>query len=344
MTSDLAHRLAEWLVARLDADDVAVDELRQHAEGWSWQTYTFRASWTDQAMGARLRRGIAVRAEPRDGPLAPYDTRGQYRLHDVVRQYTNVPMPELYWLETDSSVLGTPFYAMHRVDGLVPVQWRENEARVFPTEAVRHDIGVQFVDVLAEIHALDWAKHDLGHLGAPEDGDAASTAVEHCASYCHESVLVEIPLLEYAIEWLRRNPATSGRLVLCHGDYRIGNFMVRDGRIVAVFDWELAHVSDPVEDIAYSGLPLFRGRDRRLSQLLPAEEFFERYERRSGLRVDPEVFHFWTVCGLVKAAVSHLRGSRAYKDGRVTDLRLAAMGHQVHHVLRHLARELGVAS
>lgn len=342
MTADLASRLAGWLATRLDADDVAVDELRQHAEGWSWQTYTFRARWTERATGQRLQRGIGVRAEPRDGLLAPYDTPGQYRLHDVVRRSSEVPMPELYWLEDDPSVLGTPFYAMQRVEGLVPVQWRENEAHVFPTEQARHDIGVQFVDILTEIHALDWASHDLGYLGVPDEGDAASAAVEHWASYYRESVLVEVPLLEYAIEWLRRNPATSGRLALCHGDYRIGNFMIRDGRIVAVFDWELAHVSDPVEDIAYSGLPLFRGRDPRLSQLLPPEEFFEMYEQRSGLRVDPEVFHFWTVCGLVKAAASHLRASRAYQDGRITDLRLAAMGHQVHYVLRHLARELGV--
>ena len=60
------------------------------------------------------------------------------------------------------------------------------------------------------------------------------------------------------------------------------------------------------------------------------------------MRVDPEAFHFWTVLGLVKAAASHLRGSRAFEDGRIGDLRLAAMGHQVQYVLRHIARELGV--
>lgn len=344
MTTDIASRLTGWLGTKLDADDVGVEELRQHAEGWSWQTYTFRARWTDRDTGQRSQRGFAVRVEPHDGLLAPYDTPGQYRLHDVVWRHSKVPMPDLYWLEMDPSVLGTPFYAMQRVEGLVPVQWRENEELVFPDERARQDIGRQFVDILTEIHALDRNAHDLDYLGAPLDGDAAATAVEHWASYYEKSVLVEIPLLEYAIEWLRRNLVSSGRLVLCHGDYRIGNFMVRDGRIVAVLDWELAHVGDPVEDIAYSGLPLFRGRDPRLSQLLQPDEFFELYERKSGLRVDPEVFHFWTVCGLVKAAASHLRGSRAYEDGRVTDLRLAAMGHQVHYVLRHLARELGVAT
>jgi len=101
-------------------------------------------------------------------------------------------------------------------------------------------------------------------------------------------------------------------------------------------------VSDPIEDIAYSGLPLFRGRNPMLSALLDPQEYFAYYEQLSGLPVDLEVFHFWTVLGLVKAIASHVRGTRAFEDGRGDDLRLAAMGHQVHYVVRHLANELGL--
>ena len=173
---------------------------------------------------------------------------------------------------------------------------------------------------------------------------SASRWIDHWEGYYADSVLVELPVMRYAIAWLRANIACSGSLTLCHGDYRIGNFMVRDGVVNGIFDWELAHVSDPVEDIAYAGLPLFRGRNPLLSQLLAPAEFFARYEERTGRRVDPEVFHFWTVLGLFKAAASHLRGSRAFEDGRIGDLRLAAMGHQVQYVLRHIARELGLES
>ena len=133
-------------------------------------------------------------------------------------------------------------------------------------------------------------------------------------------------LLRYAIRWLRANVACSGTLTLCHGDYRIGNFMVDDGRINGIFDWELAHVSDPVEDIAYSGLRLFRGRNPKLSQLLDREEYLARYTALTGTPVDDDAFRFWSVLGLLKAAASHLRGSRAFEDARIRDLRLAAMG------------------
>lgn len=331
--------LQPWFAARLGEPDARVVDLRRHAEGWSWQTYTMDVEWGSG------RRGFAVRVEPRDGLLAPYDIEGQYRLHRVVRDHSTVPVADLYWLERDPAVLGMPFYVMERLHGVVPVQWRGKDPAIFPTEEARHEIGVQFVEIQARIHEIDWAAHALDLPGAGRGDPVASARwwIDYWADYYAGSVLVELPLMRYAIAWLRGNVACSDRIVLCHGDYRIGNFMLADGVINGIFDWELAHVSDPVEDIAYAGLPLFRGRNPMLSQLLLPEEYFDRYEALTGLHVDPDAFRFWTVLGLVKAAASHLRGTRAFEDGRIGDLRLAAMGHQVQYVLRHLANALEIA-
>ncbi|MFV0463926.1 MAG: phosphotransferase family protein, partial [Nostocoides sp.] len=254
-----------------------------------------------------------------------------------------IPMPKLFWLEKDRSVLGMPFYVMERVSGQVPVQWRAKDPQIFPTNEARHDVGLQFVDALAAIHAVELQGAWVEHFGVIEDPEASARAqIEHWAEYFDASALVSIPTIDYAVSWLRRNVACSPRLALVHGDYRIGNFMLRDGKIVAVFDWELAHVSDPVEDIAYSGLPLFRGRNPMLSHLLMPQEYFDRYEERTGLHIDPDVFRFWTILGLVKTSASHVRASRAFQNGRGDDLRLAAMGHQVQYVVRHLATEFGL--
>jgi aminoglycoside phosphotransferase (APT) family kinase protein len=332
--------LAKWFSARLETDVVELSQLRRHTEGWSWQTYTMLAQWRD-AGGASCEQGYAVRVEPVDGLLAPYDIEGQYSLHQAVLHQPQIPMPDLFWLELDTSVLGMPFFVMERVTGLVPVQWRGQDAQVFPTPEARHRIGVQFVDVLTAIHDIDLRGDWLAHFMAVDDPQASALSqVEHWAAYFDNSALVPIPTVDYAVSWLRRNVAYSPKLVLCHGDYRIGNFMVRDGKIVSIFDWELAHISDPIEDIAYSGLPLFRGRNPMLSQLLEPDEYFARYMERTGLAVDPEVYRFWTVLGLLKATASHVRASRAFEDGRADDLRLAAMGHQVQFVVRHLATAL----
>ncbi|MGE5156331.1 MAG: phosphotransferase family protein, partial [Betaproteobacteria bacterium] len=254
-----------------------------------------------------------------------------------------IPMPRLFWLEKDRAVLGMPFYVMERVEGKVPLQWRANDPDMFPTPQARHSIGLQFVDALAAIHAVELGGDWLDHFRLVDDPKASALAqVEYWAAYFEDSALVPIPTIDYAITWLRRNLAYSTRLGLVHGDYRIGNFMIRNGVIVSIFDWELAHVGDPIEDIAYSGLPLFRGRNPMLSHLLMPEEYFARYEHDTGLRIDQDVFKFWTVLGLLKASASHVRASRAFQDGRGDDMRLAAMGHQVQFVVRHLANVLGL--
>jgi aminoglycoside phosphotransferase (APT) family kinase protein len=335
---EVEDALRSWFADRLGSDGATIDALRRHAEGWSWQTYTM----TVEAGGER--RGYAVRVEPRDGLLAPYDVDGQFALHRVVRDHSDVPMPDLFWLEKDPSVLGMPFYVMERLEGVVPVQWRGRDLEIFPSDEARRAIGLEFVAIQTRIHRIDWAAHGL-RLPGHDHGEPSASAlawVDHWAEYYAGSVLVELPLMRYAIAWLRANATCSGRLALCHGDYRIGNFMLRDGVIVGIFDWELAHVSDPVEDIAYAGLPLFRGRSPLLSQLLDPDEYFTRYEAATGVHVDRDVFRFWTVLGLVKAAAAHLRGTRAFEEGRIGDLRLAAMGHQVHYVLKHLATALGI--
>lgn len=335
---DVADALAPWFAARLGLDETRVVELHRHTEGFSWETYTLAVE------GGGERHGFAIRVEPRDGLLAPYDIRGQYALHAAVLEHSDVPMPALYWLELDAGVLGMPFFVMERLEGVVPVQWRGTDPAIFPSNEVRREIGLEFVRVLTRIHAIDPRAAGLGFLGQHASAQTAAEAqIARWGDYYATSALVELPLVRYALGWLRANVATSGRVGLCHGDYRIGNFMLgHDRQILGVFDWELAHLSDPVEDIAYAGLPLFRGRNPLLSQLLAREEFFARYEELTGLRISPASFRFWTVLGLVKTIASFMRGVRAFEDGRIRDLRLAAMGHQVQHTLRHLAVALGL--
>ena len=229
----------------------------------------------------------------------------------------------------------------------MPVQWRGKDPTIFPTDEVRRDIGLQFVDIQTRIHGVDWRGARARRCRAHDVGDPA--AVGAPLDRPLGRLLRRLRPRRAAADAVRdrlaaRQRRLLGHLTLCHGDYRIGNFMLRDGVINGIFDWELAHVSDPVEDIAYAGLPLFRGRNPLLSQLLaPGRVLRPLRGSAPGVRVDPEVFQFWTVLGLVKAAASHLRGTRAFEDGRIGDLRLAAMGHQVQYVLKHIATVLDIA-
>jgi aminoglycoside phosphotransferase (APT) family kinase protein len=341
--AEVSDALRGWFGQKFSASDVSISEFRRHAEGWSWQTYTMRVDWTDKD-GSPRSAGFAVRREPDDGLLAPYDTDQQFRLHEAVLQHSDVPMPELHGLELDEVVLGRPFYVMERMDGMVPVQWRGDDPSVFPDQATRRDIGVDFVDVLSRIHSIDVDGAGLSFLGRPVDADdAASRQIDHWEQVYEAAALIEVPLIRLCLGWLRNNVATSGQVALVHGDYRIGNFMLdEDRRINAIFDWELAHLGDPAFDVAWAGLKLFRGRSDLFSHLLVRDEFIAEYESRTEIRVDPEVLRFWTVFGHLRASVPHISAARAFEDGRTNDLRLAAMGHQSLYILKQLVAELGI--
>ena len=340
MHDGVPARLAAWLAPRLDAaGPVAIDQWRRHAEGFSWQTFTFRARWRDRA-GDEHAHGFAVRREPEDGVLAPYDVAAQYALHERLASDGAVPVPAPRWLEPDPSPLGMPFYMMDRVEGSVPVPW-EPSGGVLGDEAGRRTVGLAFVDALARTHSVSLAP-PLPSLWRPSEPECvAAETVELWYGIYEASARTRLPLLEEAVGWLRANPRTSGRLALCHGDYRVGNVMVDDRlRISAVLDWELAHIGDPVQDIAWAALGLFRGRSPRWSHMLEGPEFLARYLERTGITVDPAVFAFWTGVNYVKAIANYLRATRAFEEGRAGDLRLAAMGHQVDYLLRLLRDHL----
>lgn len=329
---DVRVALSPWFQDKLGVDHVEISDLRRHAEGWSWQTYTMSV----RANG--MTHGYAVRREPEDGLLAPYDIKGQYRLHRAILDRSNVPMPALHWLEMSPDTLGMPFFVMQRVEGSVPVQWRGDDPSIFPTDAIRTAIGERFVDVLVDIHGIEPEGTGLDVPASTDD--AAFDRIEHWAAVYESCHLVDVPIIRWLIGWLRNNVTTSGRVGLVHGDYRIGNFMVQGSEIVAIFDWELAHIGDPVFDLAWAAMPLFRGRMTLVSQLLDEQIFLTRYAERSGHDVDPDVFRFWLIYGHLRAVVPQLRAARAFEDGQ-PDLRLGAMGHQYLYALRQLVRELG---
>lgn len=329
-----------WLGRKFESSRlVTIEQVHQHVEGFSWQTFTFVARWCD-AQGNVRATGLAVRRQPEDGLLSPYDIRGQYELHRRLAEDGSVPVPGLYWLEMDPGILGMPFYVMECVTGRVPVQWAADDPDIFPSEAARRRLGEQFVDTLAAIHKLPTM--GLPVPTATDPWQAPEQAVARWLAEYRRTAKPQLPLVEIAAEWACAHPMPSGRLVLCHGDYRIGNFMVDTGanRISAILDWELAEVSDPVADLAWAALPLFRGRSSLWSQLLPGSEFLARYECVSGLYVTGEQIRYWTIVNLIKVISSYTRATYAFREGRTSDLRLAAMGHQILYVLRMLRSEL----
>jgi aminoglycoside phosphotransferase (APT) family kinase protein len=129
-------------------------------------------------------------------------------------------------------------------------------------------------------------------------------------------------LLTYTACWLRERAPVCETPVLLHGDYRLGNFMFDEDTLemTAVLDWELAHIGDFHEDVAYALEPLFCSRDAQgkplVASMMQADDYLDGYAKRSGRVIDPEVLLWYQVLICFKGSLMNFAsGVRAARDG-----------------------------
>jgi aminoglycoside phosphotransferase (APT) family kinase protein len=153
------------------------------------------------------------------------------------------------------------------------------------------------------------------------------------------------PLLADALAWLRRSLPEAEEITLVHGDFRLGNWLVEqrgDGAtLLGVLDWEMVHLGDPLEDLAWCSSELWRAGTPWAGAMLAPEEFAASYSRASGRAVDAERMAFYRVLSVVKMIAIMLTGIRAFRDGRTSDLRMAIFDHQLPFLFALLALARG---
>ncbi len=191
-----------------------------------------------------------LRRPPR-GPLLPtaHDVAREYRvLHGLIQ--TEVPVPRPVLLCEDTSVIGAPFYLMERAQGVVI---RETLPPAFAAdEAARAGLGYELVDRLAQLHAVDYAAVGLGDLGKP--AGYLERQLRRWTGQLDASRNRPLPDLDAVTEWLAAHLPASPPATIVHGDYRLDNAMYAPeppARIVAIFDWEMATLGDPLADLGY---------------------------------------------------------------------------------------------
>jgi aminoglycoside phosphotransferase (APT) family kinase protein len=142
----------------------------------------------------------------------------------------------------------------------------------------------------------------------------------------HRSAGAPVPTFELGFRWLRAHLPPPGPVTLVHGDFRMGNFLVEAGRLVAVLDWELAHLGDPMEDVGWLCIRAWRfGGAGEVGGFGSREAFSAAY----GLGIDPGRVRFWEVLGSLKWGVICQLQSGAHLRGEVRSVERAAIGRRV---------------
>ena len=158
---------------------------------------------------------------------------------------------------------------------------------------LRGSLAAQCGDVLARIHALDTAQVE----DRLPQYDTAQLVEETFARF--SALKLTVPTIEAAVQWLRERIPTQSSTTLVHGDFRNGNLMVDKTQLVAVLDWELASLGDPLRDLGWLCVNSWRfGQARQVvGGFGDVEDLIQAYEARSGRSIDRDALRFWQVFG-----------------------------------------------
>ena len=328
--AELADELVAYLASKLELDEAAPTAFRRHVEGFSWETYEVGIRGSRDGTGVEAE--FIVHRVPGAGLLEPYDPRPVFELRRAVEGVNGVPVPAALWLDERGEATGRPLYVVEKVAGEVPTQWTSDT--FFPDDEARRSTARQLMAIAAALHR---APVELAPEGLRGSGETGFEVVEFWHEIYRSDCLEPVPALDWGFAWLFRNrDRVSGRSAILHGDLRTGNYLVRDGEIVAMLDFEDAHVGDPVQDLAHCALRLFRGRTRQPSGLVPLADLLAMYEEAGGWAVQRESFHFWSVFEAVYTAITEHRAAALFARRRTDDVRYPALGYQAHHIHRHV--------
>jgi aminoglycoside phosphotransferase (APT) family kinase protein len=280
-----------------------VDSMTRLGAGRSAITVTATLS----GPGGRI-RPVAVRATPAGHPgLAIASLTSQYAVLDRLHR-DGFPVPAPVLVVEASGQGAHDLLVTEYIDGEVPDPWRrDGRARIAALAANERFIG-DFVETLAGIHAIrdDELPPGLRRGDAAGAGYLARTLARIRAAVA-ESAFADDPVLTYTGNWIERNDdgrARGGGLI--HGDYRMGNIVIRDDRLVAVLDWELAESGETLSDVAWLCGPQARTEGRPAGLYHDAADLLARYEKATGrawpLAADDTRVRLLTVAGTLRTA------------------------------------------
>ncbi|OBH00326.1 acyl-CoA dehydrogenase [Mycobacterium sp. E2699] len=291
---------------------VAVENLRALTGGAS------RATWAFDAVTGTQRRPLILRTGPPDDVHAGMELEARAQ---AAAAAAGAPVPHILVADDSVAALGNPFLICDEIPGETIVRRIQRGLDADGGHAGRTRLLHQCARALAAIHRADSAIPGLIH----EDqlvqwrerldamGDTTAT-------------------FEWAFRWLAAHRPQPTAPVLVHGDYRMGNLIVDGSRLAAVLDWELVHLGEAYEDLAWFCIRAWRfGAPASLGAggLGSVESFLRAYEEAGATTVDRVAFHWWLVLATLRWGVICRYQAERHLSGEFRSVELATIGRRV---------------
>lgn len=301
-----------------DALRTNVTDLRRLTAGASMETYAFFAGERPlilrRAPGGRS-SGLDMGGLPLELEAILIRSAGQH----------GVTVPDVIHVFGPDSPIGAA-YVMNRLPG------EALPHKLFKDEALAKVLGVlpeKLAGQMAAIHAIPVSElpDELPHAGAAELIESYHKAYAQLGE--------RRPIYELAFHWLRKNrPDPAEAPALVHGDFRLGNLLINESGLTGVLDWELAHVGDPHQDLAYICAPSWRfgRRENPVGGIGQIEPFLKAYEAAGGRVVDPNRFLFWRVLTTLFWGSACMMMLADWREHKERTIERAAIGRRISEV------------
>lgn len=327
---ELEDRLSA-LLSRLDGTPTTVDELSRFHGGAARETWRLRAT------SAQGQRWLVMRRDPASSLI---DTSRAVEFHVLGRAHAaGLPVPKPLHLDSTGTDLGAPGFLMTEIPGGRAASPFEPDS--YGAQAA--ETGKSLFTALGRLHAV---VPDAADRAALPFQDAAGRLAHWKAEIAAHKLRPE-PIAEAACRWLEAHvPPPSGPETIVHGDFRSGNFLVDDqNRLLAVLDWEMAHIGDPMEDLAWVMDPLWgHGMAGVVAGTCPQEVAIAAWEAASGRRFDPAHWHWWRLFSGFQGLAIWITSSFEVAHGRTADPSMIFAGiypYRTHNrMVAHMLKEL----
>lgn len=297
--------IAAYLSHRMpDVSDLTVDDLAQIHGGGSQEMFRFRARWA--AAGEQVEQFLILRREPSAG-LVEAERDLEFKVYQGLAG-SSIPVPKACFLELDGKWLQRPFFIMEMAPGKAGHPYLPGD----PYDGHGVEVARQFWRHLGALARVDY--HAAG-LQCLRNGDAhkgfAARELAHWTALLDKNETHPEPIVRGALRKLMRDlPPEPHAPSIVHGDYRSGNFLFTpDGMISAILDWEMCHIGDPIEDVAWALDVMWP-----MTRHLPLEEGLSIWQAASGTELDRCSLKWWRLFSAFKASVLWTTASRSFED------------------------------
>lgn len=323
------EKLSEYLSARLDSR-VSITNLKSLSGGACQDNYLVDINVSQGKYSGP--HELVLRTDKGGSLFSSLSRMDEYQVCKAVHD-AGVSTPAPVWLETNPNILGHPFYFMQRIAGNAAGRFIVKDRSIAGYR--KKNLTIDLAHNLAKIHSIHppGIANDLtGALGMPAIDMQKKLAEVSIQKIRNELLAIEEkhPAIELSLNWLNQNKPACDQLVLVHGDFRTGNFMVSADGLHGILDWEFAHWGDRHEDISWICMRDWRfGKlNKEVGGFADRPDFYTAYEKASGIKVNPASVLFWEIVGNLRWAVGSIQQSERHLSGKDKGIELAAIGRR----------------